>query len=128
MKDARVIEKNQVTWLQPVTYQSRRIAEEVGQLTVGSIVLFEQRALEWQRGDRAVVVMNGAGLLARVHLEHGSLYGEVHVAILKAIQDRRLSGAWKKPRHHGRKRAPPRPFRLQNNLLRPDRWPNNAGA
>src|ERR1700691_603642 len=72
-------------------YQSRRIAKEIGQLPVGSIILFEQRALDRQRGNRAIVVMDGAELLARVHLKHGSLYGEVHVGILKAIQGRRLT-------------------------------------
>ena len=35
MKDAGVIEEDKIAWLQPVDYRSRRIAEQLGKLTVG---------------------------------------------------------------------------------------------
>jgi hypothetical protein len=39
MQDAGVIEEDQIARLQPVNHGSRRIAEDLGQLTVGRIIL-----------------------------------------------------------------------------------------
>ena len=91
MKNASVIEKNQITWLQPVKYGSRWITEEIGKLTIGRVIPFEQRTLEWQRRDRAIVVTDGAELLARIHLKHGAFNSKVHAGILKAIEDGRFT-------------------------------------
>jgi hypothetical protein len=91
MKDAGVIYEDQIAGLQPADNGSRWIAEEIGKLTVGRVIPFEQRTLEWQRRDRAIVVTDGAELLASIHLKHGAFDGKVHAGILKAIEDGRLT-------------------------------------
>ena len=91
MEDAGVIEEDKIAGLQPVDYRSCWVAEKVSKLTVGRVIIFEPRALERQRCDRAVVVIDGAELFLGVDLEHGPLGSKVDVGILKAIEDRRLT-------------------------------------
>ena len=63
MKDAGVVEEDKVSGLQPVDYESPRILQQLGKLTVSGVKLFEPRALERQRRDRVLVVINGAKFL-----------------------------------------------------------------
>ena len=83
--------RTSIARLQPVDYRSRRVAEQLGELTVGWVILLEPRAFERQRRNRAVVVMDGAEFSLGVNLEHGALGGKVDSRILKTIEDWRLT-------------------------------------
>ena len=90
MKDAAVVEEHKITWLDAAGYRSRWFVEQLGKPTIRCVILFEARALEGKRRNRAIVVANGAELPLGIDVEHGALGNEFHPGVCKTIENGNL--------------------------------------
>ena len=55
MKDAAIVEEHKITWPQAPCHRSGWFVEQLGKLAIRRVILFEARAFEGKRSNRAIV-------------------------------------------------------------------------